>query len=250
MDGSKQPFISPQDLYGAIGTPCSFSSRRSGAFAADNRVIAGAIRLNPNAWTELKPSFLPASESYAVIGTNQGALVAPRGDLQCQSSQIIVTVRWPLCYIGLGHRNRPAESQPVSSCGPPLSESMLRAAEPHPGQASRSCIALRHRLVASASRAVRYRPFAGVFDSQGIELARTVLAAADLINGRLMRPFPTTLLLKNTCWIVCPKATSGLPKIVAFRDWLLAEAAADARQLNRTWVKPASGQVESPALVA
>ena len=87
-------------------------------------------------------------------------------------------------------------------------------------------------------------------DSQGIALARTALAAADLINGRLVRPFPTTLLLKNTYWIVCPKATSGLPKIVAFRDWLLAEAAADARQLNRTWVKPASGQVESPALVA
>jgi len=85
---------------------------------------------------------------------------------------------------------------------------------------------------------------------QGIALARTALAAADLINGRLVRPFHTTLPLKNTYWVVCPKATSALPKIAAFRDWLLAEAAADARQLNRTWVKPASGQVESPALVA
>jgi LysR family transcriptional regulator, glycine cleavage system transcriptional activator len=55
-------------------------------------------------------------------------------------------------------------------------------------------------------------------DGQGISLARTPLAAADLINGRLVRPFQTSLLLKNTYWIVCPKATSALPKIAPFRD--------------------------------
>jgi LysR family transcriptional regulator, glycine cleavage system transcriptional activator len=87
-------------------------------------------------------------------------------------------------------------------------------------------------------------------DGQGIALARTVLAAADLINGRLVRPFQTTLPLKNTYWIVCPKATSALPKIAAFRDWLLAEAAADAGQLDSTRVKRASRRFESPALVA
>jgi LysR family transcriptional regulator, glycine cleavage system transcriptional activator len=87
-------------------------------------------------------------------------------------------------------------------------------------------------------------------DSQGIALARTALAAADLINGRLVRPFQTTLPLKNTYWIVCPKATSALPKIAAFRAWLLAEAAADAQQLDRTRIKRASARVESPALVA
>jgi LysR family glycine cleavage system transcriptional activator len=70
-------------------------------------------------------------------------------------------------------------------------------------------------------------------DGQGISLARTALAAADLINGRLVRPFRTSLPLKNTYWIVCPKATLALPKIVAFREWLLAEAEADARQLDR-----------------
>jgi LysR family glycine cleavage system transcriptional activator len=86
-------------------------------------------------------------------------------------------------------------------------------------------------------------------DGQGIALARTALAAADLINGRLVRPLPTTLPLKNTYWIVSPKATSALPKIIAFRDWLLAEAAADARQLDSTRVKRAPPRVESPALV-
>ena len=87
-------------------------------------------------------------------------------------------------------------------------------------------------------------------DGQGIALARTALAAADLINGRLVQPFQTTLPVKNTYWIVCPKATSALPKIAAFRDWLLAEAAADLQQLDRTPVERASARFESRALVA
>jgi LysR family glycine cleavage system transcriptional activator len=69
-------------------------------------------------------------------------------------------------------------------------------------------------------------------DSQGVALARTALAAMDLLNGRLVRPFRVALSLSNTYWIVCPKATRLLPKIAAFRDWLMAEAAADARKLQ------------------
>ncbi|HEY7383139.1 MAG TPA: transcriptional regulator GcvA [Beijerinckiaceae bacterium] len=65
-------------------------------------------------------------------------------------------------------------------------------------------------------------------DGQGVALARTTLAAWDLINGRLVRPFPVALRLSRTYWIVCPKATAALPKIVCFREWLLAEAHADA----------------------
>jgi len=70
-------------------------------------------------------------------------------------------------------------------------------------------------------------------NGQGVALARTTLAAWDLINGRLVRPFPDTLPLGKTYWIVCPKATSSLPKIVTFRDWLLAEASQDLRKLKR-----------------
>jgi hypothetical protein len=61
---------------------------------------------------------------------------------------------------------------------------------------------------------------------------RTALAAWDLINGRLLRPFSLSLRLSKTYWIVCPQATSTLPKIKACRDWLLAEAADDTRRLN------------------
>ena len=70
-------------------------------------------------------------------------------------------------------------------------------------------------------------------NGQGIALARTTLAAWDLINGRLVRPFAEALRLSKTYWIVCPKATSNVPKIVTFRDWLLAEAALDLRQLKQ-----------------
>jgi len=69
-------------------------------------------------------------------------------------------------------------------------------------------------------------------DGQGIALARTTLAAWDLINGRLVRPLPETLRLSKTYWIICPKATSTLPKITTFRDWLLAEAVDDSRRLK------------------
>jgi len=67
----------------------------------------------------------------------------------------------------------------------------------------------------------------------GVALARTTLSAWDLINGRLVRPFAEALRLSKTYWIVCPKATSNVPKIVTFRDWLLAEAAQDLRQLKQ-----------------
>ncbi|MBL8836383.1 MAG: transcriptional regulator GcvA [Alphaproteobacteria bacterium] len=68
-------------------------------------------------------------------------------------------------------------------------------------------------------------------DGQGIALARTTLAAWDLLNKRLIRPLAVTLPLAKCYWIVCPKATAGLPKIALFRDWLLAEAADDNRRL-------------------
>src|SRR5438309_1666455 len=54
-------------------------------------------------------------------------------------------------------------------------------------------------------------------DGQGIALARTALAAWDLIKGRLVRPVDVSLRMANTYWIVCPKAGSTVPKIARFR---------------------------------
>ena len=68
-------------------------------------------------------------------------------------------------------------------------------------------------------------------EGQGVALARTMLAASDLAAGRLVRPFQAAIPLRNTYWIVCPKATRALPKIAAFRDWLFDEVAADRQRL-------------------
>jgi LysR family transcriptional regulator, glycine cleavage system transcriptional activator len=75
-------------------------------------------------------------------------------------------------------------------------------------------------------------------DGQGIALARTALAAWDLINGRLVTPFPTALPLAKSYWIVCPKAVAALPKIKTFREWLLAEANEDLRRLKKMAREP------------
>jgi len=51
MDGSQSIPISAEDLYSSIGTavaPVVIDVRRSAAFAADNRMIVGAIRRNPD----------------------------------------------------------------------------------------------------------------------------------------------------------------------------------------------------------
>src|SRR5689334_1942864 len=69
-------------------------------------------------------------------------------------------------------------------------------------------------------------------DGQGIALARTALAAWDLINGRLVRPISVSLRVAHAYWIVCPKAASSIPKIATFRNWVLAEAAEDTRRLE------------------
>lgn len=66
---------------------------------------------------------------------------------------------------------------------------------------------------------------------QGVALARSALCSWDLLAGRLVRPFDLALKVPYAYWIACPKANADLPKIAAFRAWLLAEAADDARRL-------------------
>jgi LysR family transcriptional regulator, glycine cleavage system transcriptional activator len=70
-------------------------------------------------------------------------------------------------------------------------------------------------------------------DGQGVALARSALAAWDLIGGRLVRPFSLALPASFAYWIVCPKVTAKLPKIAAFTGWLLTEAAEDTARLKK-----------------
>jgi LysR family glycine cleavage system transcriptional activator len=70
-------------------------------------------------------------------------------------------------------------------------------------------------------------------DGQGVALARSALAAWDLLGGRLVRPFSLALPAPFSYWIVCPKATANLPKVAVFTEWLLTEAAADNARLKK-----------------
>lgn len=82
-------------------------------------------------------------------------------------------------------------------------------------------------------------------DGQGVALARSALAAWDLLAGRLVKPFPLALKVDYGYWIVAPRATAAKPKIATFRAWLMAEAAEDARRL-RGASKPAPSAVPAP----
>ena len=68
-------------------------------------------------------------------------------------------------------------------------------------------------------------------EGQGVALARRVLAARDLIAGRLVRPFDITLPAPYGYYIACPKPAADREKIILFRDWLIAEAASDTEIL-------------------
>ncbi len=62
-------------------------------------------------------------------------------------------------------------------------------------------------------------------DGNGIALARSVVAADDIATGRLVRLFPA-LSFKSTLayYVVYRPECLALPRLAAFREWLLKEA--------------------------
>ena len=61
----------------------------------------------------------------------------------------------------------------------------------------------------------------------GIAIGRRRLIEEDLASGRLVVPFDIELADGCAYYFVTPEARANVPKIALFRDWLLAEAAAD-----------------------
>ena len=71
-------------------------------------------------------------------------------------------------------------------------------------------------------------------DGQGIALARGILAQEDLASGRLIRLFPEVTVPSPLAYhLVCRPDLHDLPKLVAFRDWLSAEVAAEVATPRR-----------------
>ncbi len=61
-------------------------------------------------------------------------------------------------------------------------------------------------------------------EGHGIALARSVMAADDLASGRLVRLFPEISYPSPLAYyVVYRQEFSSKPKLVAFRDWLIAE---------------------------
>lgn len=60
----------------------------------------------------------------------------------------------------------------------------------------------------------------------GVALGVSPLVDADLAAGRLVIPFGPRLPVDYAYFVVAPEETADRPKIRAFRDWLLKEAAA------------------------
>jgi len=58
---------------------------------------------------------------------------------------------------------------------------------------------------------------------EGVVLGRTMLVAADLSAGRLVRPFEQALTSSSRYFLVYPPRAIRQRKVRAFRDWILAE---------------------------
>jgi LysR family glycine cleavage system transcriptional activator len=62
-------------------------------------------------------------------------------------------------------------------------------------------------------------------DGHGVALARSVMARDDLAAGRLVRPFPKiTFASALAYYVVYRRESANLPRLVAFRNWLVEEA--------------------------
>jgi LysR family glycine cleavage system transcriptional activator len=70
-------------------------------------------------------------------------------------------------------------------------------------------------------------------EGQGVALGRTALAAWDLAAGRLIRPFDVSMPHDLAYYLVCPEGGAERPRIVAVREWLLAEAARYRHELEQ-----------------
>jgi LysR family transcriptional regulator, glycine cleavage system transcriptional activator len=63
---------------------------------------------------------------------------------------------------------------------------------------------------------------------QGVAILTRAFFSAELADGRLVQPFELVCDDGNAYWLVYPESRRNVPKIRAFREWLLAEIAVSA----------------------
>lgn len=67
---------------------------------------------------------------------------------------------------------------------------------------------------------------------QGVALSNNVLAQPELESGRLVCPFEHFLMSKNAFYLVSQQKDADSGRIAAFRDWVLAKAAAEQESIS------------------
>ena len=68
---------------------------------------------------------------------------------------------------------------------------------------------------------------ASALAGHGVALGSPILFAREIAQGRLVQPFEITCSHNQGYWLAYPRDRRRAPKIVAFRDWLMAGIAAD-----------------------
>ena len=67
--------------------------------------------------------------------------------------------------------------------------------------------------------------FQAALDGQGIALLANVMADPEIAAGRLVQPFSASLPVQLNYHLVTSPYKAGLAKVIAFRQWILAESA-------------------------
>ncbi|WP_422353280.1 LysR substrate-binding domain-containing protein [Stenotrophomonas sp. AR026] len=80
--------------------------------------------------------------------------------------------------------------------------------------------------------AVEHLDVGAAIAGQGIAIGSPILFQAELESGRLVQAHPGVASDGRSFWFVSPAARSGSAKVIAFRDWLV-EQAAEARHAAR-----------------
>lgn len=68
---------------------------------------------------------------------------------------------------------------------------------------------------------------ASALAGHGVALGSPIFFAAEIAQSRLIQPFDITPDYGPGYWLAYPAERARVPKIAAFRDWILAQAAAD-----------------------
>lgn len=173
--------------------------------------------------TSLKPVDFVAQQ--VDIGVRYGAGVWPG----LVAERLLGEEVYPVCAPALLARARPLDS-PADLLEQTLIHDL--SMEGHPGFPSWADWMRQAGLDhATGRRAIQINNSAAVLqaaaEGQGIALARSVMARDDLQAGRLVRLCPQIRLPSRLAYhVVYRPECAAQPMIQAFRDWLLAEAAA------------------------